>query len=64
MGRNYLAGETGDATNAILTAAGYNVQTFLVWLRLFLRALLATIEPEKSALQSEVFAFSAFFTAD
>jgi len=56
MGRNYLAGETGDATNAILAAAGYNFRRLLAWMRLFLRALLAAIEPEKSALQSEVFA--------
>lgn len=37
MDRNYLAGSKGDATNAILAAAGYNFRRLLVWLRTFLR---------------------------
>ena len=32
MGRNYLAGREGDATNAILAAVGYNFRLLLIWL--------------------------------
>jgi IS5 family transposase len=32
MGRNYPAGQAGDATNAVLTAVGYNFRLLLVWL--------------------------------
>jgi IS5 family transposase len=32
MGRNYLAGQAGDATNAVLAAVGYNFRLLLVWL--------------------------------
>jgi IS5 family transposase len=36
MGRNYLAGEEGDRTNAILSACGFNIRkllaAFLFWL--------------------------------
>jgi IS5 family transposase len=56
MGRNYLAGETGDATNAILAAVGYNFRRLLAWLRLFLSALLSAIEAERHATLSEAFA--------
>src|SRR5208337_5099917 len=31
--RNQLAGERGDAINAILTAAGHNLRLLLAWLR-------------------------------
>jgi hypothetical protein len=42
MGRNYLAHASGDATNAVLAAAGYNFRRLLAWLRfLFLRILIA-----------------------
>jgi transposase, IS5 family len=40
MDRNYLAGTTGDAINAILAAAGYNFRLLLAWLRHLLRLLL------------------------
>ena len=43
MGRNHLAGEQGDAINALLAAAGYNFSLLLNWLRkmlLFLAAFL------------------------
>src|SRR5690242_4991684 len=32
MGRNYLAGQAGDAANAVLAAVGYNFRLLLVWL--------------------------------
>lgn len=41
MGRNYLAGEHGDATNAILAAAGYNFSLLLNWFRKLLWLMLA-----------------------
>ncbi|MQW86094.1 IS5 family transposase [Sinorhizobium saheli] len=41
MGRNYLAGEHGDAINAVLAAAGYNFSLLLNWLRMLLWLLLA-----------------------
>jgi IS5 family transposase len=34
VGRNRLAGNVGDATNAILAAAGHNLRLLLAWLRL------------------------------
>src|SRR6202011_6267994 len=40
MGRNYLAGQEGDATNAVLAAAGYNFRRLLAWLQLLLFAFL------------------------
>jgi IS5 family transposase len=43
MGRNYLAGSKGDASNAILAAAGYNFRQLLNWLRLLLRLWLALL---------------------
>ena len=33
MGRNYLAGQDGDAINTILVAAGYNLSLLIKWLR-------------------------------
>jgi IS5 family transposase len=36
IGRNYLAHSQGDATNAILAAAGYNFSLLLKWLRTLL----------------------------
>jgi transposase, IS5 family len=41
MDRNYLAGQSGDATNAVLAAVGYNFRLLLAWLGDLLRALLA-----------------------
>ena len=43
MGRNYLAGEDGDAINAILAAAGYNFSLLIKWLRQLLWLLLAAL---------------------
>ena len=43
MGRNYLAGQQGDAINAALAAAGYNFRQLLAWLALLLSAFLFAI---------------------
>jgi len=48
LGRNFLAGATGDAANVILAAAGHNLRLLRVWLiRLlaFLLSLLAITAP-------------------
>ena len=52
MDRNYLKGSEGDAINAVLAAAGYNFRRLLAWLRLFLRAWLATIMATNTDHQS------------
>ncbi|ESZ58254.1 transposase [Mesorhizobium sp. L103C119B0] len=44
MGRNYLAGQQGDAVNAILAAAGYNFSLLLRWLKGFLSLLIALFQ--------------------
>lgn len=44
MGRNYLAGEQGDAVNAVLAAAGYNFSLLLKWLRAFWWLLIAALK--------------------
>jgi IS5 family transposase len=44
MGRNHLAHAAGDATNAVLAAAGYNFRRLLAWLAILLRLWLAAIE--------------------
>ncbi|MGY2803821.1 hypothetical protein ACVIHF_000551 [Bradyrhizobium sp. USDA 4506] len=43
MGRNYLWHRQGDATNAILAAAGYNFCRLLRWLELLLRQIFAQL---------------------
>lgn len=43
MGRNYLAGQHGDAINAVLAAAGYNFSLLLNWLRQFFWLLFAWV---------------------
>jgi IS5 family transposase len=43
LGRCYLKGRHGDATNAILSAVGYNLRRVLAWLRIILRLFLATL---------------------
>ena len=40
LGRNFLAGVRGDAINAILCGAGYNLHLILNYLSRLLRALL------------------------
>jgi transposase, IS5 family len=43
LGRNHLLGATGDAMNALLVAAGYNLRLILNWLRLFVAWLIAAL---------------------
>jgi transposase, IS5 family len=43
MGRNHLAGRTGDATNAVLAAAGYNFRLLIAWLAAFLCLVLENL---------------------
>jgi IS5 family transposase len=43
LGRCYLKGRAGDATNAVLSAVGYNLRRVLAWLRQFLRLILAAL---------------------
>ena len=46
MGRNHLAHATGDASNAVLAAAGYNFRLLIKWLRLLLLKILTALEPQ------------------
>ena len=41
--RNHLAGERGDAINAILAAAGHNLPLVLAWLRCFVACLVIVL---------------------
>jgi len=50
MDRNYLAGEQGDAVNAILAAAGYNFSLLLNWFRQLLCLLLAALQSRPKSL--------------
>ncbi len=43
MDRNYLAGQQGDAVNALLAAVGYNFSLLLNWLRQLLCLLIALV---------------------
>jgi IS5 family transposase len=43
MGRNYLAHASGDATNAVLAAVGYNFRRLLAWLSLLLLRILIAL---------------------
>jgi len=43
MGRNYLWFRRGDATNAVLAAAGYNFRRLIRWLRILLRQILSAL---------------------
>ena len=45
MGRNHLAHRTGDATNALLAAIGYNFRLLLAWLALLWACALAKLIP-------------------
>ena len=45
MGRNYLWFRRGDATNAVLAAAGYNFRRLIRWLSLLLRLFLTALFP-------------------
>ncbi|RUT94874.1 IS5 family transposase [Mesorhizobium sp. USDA-HM6] len=50
MDRNYLAGEQGDAVNAILAAAGYNFSLLLNWFRQLLWLLIAALQSQPKSL--------------
>jgi len=43
MGRNHLAGATGDASNAVPAAAGYYFRRLLAWLALLLALFAHTL---------------------
>jgi IS5 family transposase len=43
MGRNYLWHRQGDATNAVLAAAGYNFRRLIRWLELLLHQILVQL---------------------
>jgi IS5 family transposase len=43
MDRNYLKGQAGDKTNALLAAVGFNFHLLLRWFRALLRALLLVL---------------------
>ena len=51
MGRNHLAHAAGDATNAVLAAAGYNFRRLLAWLAILLRVWIASSSPPPAALE-------------
>jgi IS5 family transposase len=55
MGRNHLAHRTGDASNAVLAAVGYNFRRLLTWLALlcaWIMALFAGAPSRSSAQQT------------
>jgi IS5 family transposase len=43
MGCNFLKGAHGDATNAVLAAAGYNFRRLLAWLAILWRAIVTAM---------------------
>lgn len=55
MGRNHLKGKIGDATNAILAAAGFNFRKLIrAYARIFLRLLFEWLSAFPSAIQNGV----------
>ena len=52
MGRNFLKGVQGDATNAVLAAAGYNFSRILAWLAALWRALIMAVLADASDAES------------
>lgn len=51
MGRNYLAGQAGDAINAILAAMGYNFRRLLAWFSLLLSAIWTALTAQSCSKQ-------------
>jgi transposase, IS5 family len=47
MGRNYFAHAAGDASNAVLAAAGYNFRRILSWLRFLFAWIVCTLSVSK-----------------
>ncbi len=74
MGRNYLWYRQGDATNAVLAAAGYNFRRLIQWLKLLLCQILVQLtaiasgdfepEPLRGLRPQLINVKSAFFTDD
>jgi IS5 family transposase len=56
MGRNYLAAQAGDASNAILAAVGYNFRLLLGWLAALWRALMLMAPIDHQALAPPAYA--------
>ena len=52
LDRNFLAGVRGDAINALLCGAGYNLRLILNYLRRLLRALLRLLADQPCAMQT------------
>ncbi|HEU4962082.1 MAG TPA: IS5 family transposase, partial [Sphingomonas sp.] len=52
LGRNFLAGSIGDAINALLCGAGYNLRLILNYLAALLRALLQALAVNRSIARS------------
>jgi hypothetical protein len=52
LGRNFLAGTIGDAINALLCGAGYNLRLILNHLAELLRALLQALAPNRPITRS------------
>ena len=48
MGRNHLAGITGDAVNAVLAAVGYNFRRILAWIRFCVAIICAALALSKA----------------
>jgi hypothetical protein len=53
MGRNHLVHASGEAINAALAAAGYNLGRLIHWLRLLLLRILIALGSPLSSDQSE-----------
>jgi IS5 family transposase len=47
LDRNFLAGSRGDAINALLCGAGYNLRLILNYLRRLLRAMLLALADQR-----------------
>ncbi|VVE84553.1 hypothetical protein PSP31121_04809 [Pandoraea sputorum] len=54
LGRNWLKGSIGDALNAVLCGAGYNLRTILRKLRLFYALILAVVMSKRPTLTAFV----------
>jgi len=64
MDRNYLAGEQGDAVNAVLAAAGYNFSLLLRWFRQLLCLFAALFLTSSADRCRNNLPESEFFTID
>lgn len=64
LDRNFLAGVRGDAINALLCGAGYNLRLILNVLEELLRALLRSLASNRFAAQSSEASTNGFFRAD